>query len=119
MIDIIKSKSSKLVYTAGLRFTITQNSRDEQLMRSLIDFFNCGHLNKKNNNCFNFTVRKFTDLETKIIPFFIKFPILGVKLLNFQDFIKASKLINNKEHLTIEGLKKISEIKKSMNTKRI
>ena len=119
MIDIIKSKSSKLGITAGLRFTITQHSRDEQLMISLIDFFNCGHLNIRNNNCFNLTVRKFTDLDTKIIPFFKKYPIIGDKLLNFQDFIEASKLINNKDHLTIEGLKKISEIKNGMNTKRV
>ena len=119
MIDIIKSKSSKLGISAGLRFTITQHSRDEQLMISLIDFFNCGHLNKRNNNCFNLTVRKFTDLENKIITFFKKYPIIGDKLLNFQDFIEASKLINNKDHLTIEGLKKIREIKNGMNTKRV
>nr|YP_025865.1 intronic ORF at intron 1 of nad4 [Moniliophthora perniciosa]AAQ74268.1 intronic ORF at intron 1 of nad4 [Moniliophthora perniciosa] len=119
MIDIIKSKSSKLGITAGLRFTITQHFRDKQLMISLIDFFNCGHLNIRNNNCFNLTIRKFTDLDTKIIPFFSKYPIIGDKLLNFQNFIEASKLINNKDHLTIEGLKKINEIKNGMNTKRI
>lgn len=87
-------------------------------MKSLIDFFNCGHLNKRNNNCFNLTVRKFTDLENKIIPFFIKFPIIGEKLLDLQNFIEASKLIKNKDQLTIQGLKKISEIKNGMNTKR-
>ena len=116
MIDIIKSKSNKLGYAVGLRFTITQHSRDENLMLSLIDFFNCGHLNKKDNNYFDFTVRKFIEINTKIIPFFIKYPIKGEKFLNFQDFYEAGKLINNKDHLTIEGLKKISEIKSKMNT---
>ncbi len=119
MIDIIKSKSSKLGITAGLRFTITQHSRDKQLMISLIDFFNCGHLNIRNNNCFNLTIRKFTDLDTKIIPFFSKYPIIGDKLLNFQNFIEASKLINNKEHLSIDGIAKLVAIKNGMNTKRV
>ena len=119
MVDIIKSKSSKLGLTAGLRFTITQHSKDKELMMSLIDFFKCGHLNIRNDNSFNLTIRKFTDLDTKIIPFFNKYPIIGEKLLNFQDFIEVSKLIKNKDHLTNEGLTKINEIKNGMNTKRI
>jgi hypothetical protein len=89
MIDIIKSKSNKLGYAVGLRFTITQHSKDEKLMLNLIDFFNCGHLNKRDNKYFNLTVRKFTEINTIIIPFFIKFPIKGEKLLNFQDFYEA------------------------------
>lgn len=85
MIDILKSKSSKLGLTAGLRFIITQNSRDKILMLNLIDYLNCGHLNLK-NNCFNFTVRKFKDINNIIIPFFKKYPILGDKLINFHFF---------------------------------
>ena len=88
-------------------------------MLSLIDYFNCGHLNKRDNKYFNLTVRKFTEINTIIIPFFIKYPIKGEKLLNFQDFYEAGKLINNKDHLTIEGFKKISELKSKMNTKRV
>jgi hypothetical protein len=85
---------------------------------SLIDYFNCGNLNK-NNNCFNLTVRKFVDLDEKIIPFFHKYPIVGQKLLDFKDLCRVGELINKKNHLTIEGLKKISEIKNGMNTRRV
>ena len=97
---------------------ISQHFRDEQLMWSLIHYFNCGKLNK-NNNCFNLTIRKFADLNNKIIPFFIKYPIIGQKLLDFQDFCRVADLINKKDHLTIDGLKKISEIKSGMNTRRV
>ena len=116
LVNIRSKPKMKIGYSVELSFVITQHSRDEQLMLSLIDYFNCGHLNKKNNNCFNLTVRKFTDINTKIIPFFSKYTIKGDKLLNFQYFCEAGKLINNKDHLTIEGLKKISEIKSKMNT---
>ena len=71
----------------------------------------------KNNNCFNLTVRKFADIDTKIIPFFIKYT--GNKFLDFLDFCKVSKLVKEKKHLQIDGLKKISLIKSGMNTKRI
>ena len=72
----------------------------------------------KNNNCFNLTVRKFSDINTKIIPFFIKYQIRGNKYLDFQDFCKVSKLIKDKKHLEIEVLKKITLIRSRMNTKR-
>ena len=97
---------------------ISQHTRDELLLCSLINYFNCGKL-YKNNNCFNLTIRKFADIDTIIIPFFIKYPILGNKLLDFQDFCKVSKLVKEKKHLQIDGFKKISLIKSGMNTKRI
>ena len=52
-------------------------------------------------------------------PFFVKYPLHGIKVLDFQDFAKAGDIIKGKEHLTKEGLAKIEEIKSRMNTKRI
>jgi hypothetical protein len=40
-IDIYKDKT-KLGETAKLVFKISQHSKDEKLMRSLVDFFSCG-----------------------------------------------------------------------------
>ena len=45
-------------------------------------------------------IAKFTDINEKIIPFFDKYPIKGVKSLDFEDFKKVCKLIENKKHLT-------------------
>lgn len=55
----------------------------------------------------------------KIIPFFQKYPILGVKSLDFEDWCRVAKLINNKVHLTKEGFKTIRKIKAGMNKGRI
>jgi LAGLIDADG endonuclease len=90
---------------------ISQHARDELLLCSLINYFNCGKL-YKNNNCFNLTIRKFADIDTKIIPFFFKYPILGNKFLDFQDFCcppgggAVGKLVKEKKHLQINGIKK-------------
>ena len=118
IVDINKSKSNQIGYSVNLRIMISQHARDELLLCSLINYINCGKL-YKNNNSFNLTVRKFADIETKIIPFFIKYPILGNKFLDFQDFCKVSKLVKEKKHLQIDGFKKISLIKSGMNTKRV
>ena len=61
----------------------------------------------------------FSDINNKIIPFFIKYKIGGVKERDFLDFCRASDIIKAKGHLTPEGLKEISEIRGGMNRKRI
>ena len=51
-------------------FSISQHSRDADLLRYFIDFFACGgYYPRSNRNEGNFTVTKFSDIELKIIPF--------------------------------------------------
>ena len=87
IVDVAKSNSNKIGSSVNLRITISQHARDELLLCNLINYFNCGKL-YKNNNCFNLTIRKFADIDTKIIPFFLNYPIIGQKLLDFQDFCR-------------------------------
>jgi hypothetical protein len=44
--------------------------------------------------------------------------IEGVKAQDFADFKKVSVMVENKEHLTPEGLKKITKINSNMNLRR-
>jgi len=53
-------------------------------MKSLIEYFKCGNLLKKRETV-HFSITKFTDLTEKIIPFFEKYPVLGVKSKDFAD----------------------------------
>jgi len=59
----------------------------------------------------NFVVSRFSDITEKIIPFFDKYPLVGVKSLDYADFCKVADLIKNKAHLTTEGLSQIKQIK--------
>jgi hypothetical protein len=54
----------------------------------------------------------------KIVPFFDKYKIIGVKLQDYLDFKRVSELMKTKEHLTTLGLEKIKEIKEGMNKGR-
>ena len=98
-------------------FRITQHTRDEQFMRSLIVYLGCGNIHK-HREVFDYLVEKLSDINNKIIPFFNKYQIEGVKSKDFEDFCKAAELMRNKAHLTEEGLSKIREIKSGMNTGR-
>ena len=100
-----------------LIFQLTQHNRDEQLMRSLIEYFDCGNL-YKDREAFEYRVEKFSDIENKIIPFFSKNLIHGVKFLDYLDWCKAAELKKNKAHLTEEGLDQIRKIKAGMNKGR-
>lgn len=112
--------NTKLGFYAYLVFQITQHSRDVELMKSLISFFNCGRYTfRPNKNHGDFLVTTFSDVNDKIIPFFKKYKIAGVKERDFLDFCEASDIIKVKGHLTLKGLNKISELKEGMNRKRM
>ena len=101
-----------------LVFQLTQHHRDEQLMKSLIECFECGNI-YKDRNVLEYRVEKFSDIETKIIPFFSKNQIQGIKFLDYLDWCKASELIKTKAHLTEQGLYLIRKIKAGLNKERL
>jgi hypothetical protein len=116
-VRVSKSTSHSIGSQVQLRFQITQQNRDKKLMEKIQIYFNCGYLSER-NDIVDFHVTKIDDMLNIIIPFFEKYPILGVKLENFKDFCEIAKLVKNKEHLTEEGLEKIKLIKSKMNTLR-
>lgn len=65
-----------------------------------------------------FLVTGFSNTNTIIIKFFLKYKIRGVKLLDFNDFMLIASLVNRKLHLTQEGLDQIRKIKSRMNRLR-
>ena len=115
-VQIFKS-TTKTGEAVKLSFIITQHIRDEKLMISLIELLKCGKI-FKNRETFDFKVSKLSDILNKIIPFFKKYPILGMKALDFDDWCKVAELMKNKIHLTAEGLEEIRKIKAGMNRGR-
>jgi hypothetical protein len=66
----------------------------------------------------NFSVYKFSDNYEKIIPFFRKHNIFGVKSDDFKDWCKAAEIIKAKQHITIKGLNMLISLKSSINKGR-
>jgi len=115
-VDVYKSKARKQGMGVKLLFKLTQHSRDEYLMNSFINYFNCGNVYKFKQAC-DYKVVKISDIQEKIINFFKNYPILGVKSKDFEDFCLVSELLKKK--LTTDNLEKIIKIKKGMNKGRI
>jgi hypothetical protein len=89
------------------------HSRDLALLVKIQKFFGCGALYKvKNKNSLCYLVNSLDDLNK---PYFEKFSLLSQKAADFILFKRIVELMNNKSHLTEEGLQKIINIRASMN----
>ena len=115
----IPTTKSKLGYRVQLRFRITQHDRDIKLMETIIDYLQTGKIYKYGGkSAVSFTVVDFSHISNKIIPFFEKYPIIGVKYYDFLYWCKIHNLMSNGLHLTIEGIESIKNIKLGMNKSR-
>lgn len=116
-IRIIQSVKYTAGYQIQTRLRITQHTRDRALLYLIASYFDCGKI-ELSRNVENFCVSSYKEVVNIIIPFFNKYPLLGSKNLEFEDFCKVAELMKNKAHLTTEGIEKIKEIKNKMNSLR-
>ena len=98
-VTVINSANRRLGFQVQLAFRLTQHSRDEELLKSLIEYYGCGNI-YKDRETFEYRVIKFSDIKDKIIPFFLKYKIIGVKSQDFQDWCKCAEIVKKKDHLT-------------------
>ena len=143
-INNLKSKlSEKIYFKVVLNFKLCLHIRDEEVIKGLFNYLNLnqdqfsseisiprfGEKVKedikrskfiyKTENTISLHVSKFSDIENIIIPFFEKYPISGIKSLDFLDFKKVAEIVKTKGHLTPEGFKTIENINSKMNHRRV
>ena len=119
LVGVSQSRSNKLNEKVELIFQLTQHSRVQNFIKSLVNYFRCVQY-KVRANCEagDFKVTKFSDIVDKIIPFFQKHHVHGVKIKDFYNFCEVAEIMKNKAHFTASGLEKIKKIKAGMNTGR-
>lgn len=116
-VNIIRSPIRRTGFQIKLNFTISQHVRDEQLIRSLVEYFDCGKIYLGKEAVW-FVVTKYSDISDKIIPFFQEHKILGVKSKDFEDFCNVADIMKDQSHLNPKGLEQIKKIKEGMNKGR-
>jgi len=120
-IIIRESKSYKLKKQVVCSFHVTQHIKDIKLINLLSKFFNCGtvYLRSNSSERCDFVVQDINSILSKIIPHFDNYPILNLKYEDYICFKKALKIIQLKQHLTLEGLNKIKNFNLEMNSNRL
>ena len=116
---VATSESTTEGLNVRLRFIVSQDSRDEDLMKSLITYFDCGACEKAKDGMVYYRVTKFADNHGKILAFFSKHQLAGVKAKDFDDWCFIADLIQTKAHLTKEGSNQIINLKARMNKGRV
>ena len=110
---------ARLPRKISLLFQIAQHIRDSKLIKGFVVYFGGGRYYESLDD--NMSYYKCENLDIfldKIIPFFKKYPILGVKAKDFADFVFVADLMKRKVHLTEKGFKQILLIKNGMNKGR-
>jgi len=63
-------------------------------------------------------VRSLADLSQRIIPFFEQNPLRTAKAREFEKFSTVVRMMNQRRHLTVEGLSYIAGLAETMNFRR-
>jgi len=113
-VSISKNKNLNTGWRAKLYFEIHIHNKDLVLLEQIQKFFCVGKIYKKNNNTISYLVESVKDLQV-IREHFEKYPLHTKKRADFELWVKILDLIQNKEHLTLEGLHKIVAIRASLN----
>lgn len=130
-ISLYPNKQRKAGYAVSLVFSLSQHTRDIELLERLVNYLGCGIIREVHNrDTAEWVIAKSADINLKLIPFLTKHtlsasrppgtpwsPSGGVKLLDFERFKKAYNLIEKKMHLTSEGISSIKAIKDAMYTR--
>ncbi|KAG0121836.1 cytochrome oxidase I intronic ORF 5 [Tuber indicum] len=114
--DAEGSFTVSVLKNVNARFKITAHITDLDLMLNLKQFF-CEDIGKMENfkDTCTYCVNKLKDILEIIIPHFDKYPLATQKLADYMLFKEIVSLMKNKEHLTLDGLKKIISYKASLN----
>lgn len=82
-------------------FNITQLMQDKLLLQAINLYFNnTGGVYSRQNGVGTVSFRDLTALQNAIIPYFNKYPLLGVKSLAFQHWVRIVHLVCEKNHLS-------------------
>ena len=85
----------------GCEFVIAQKSGDLILMQAINKYFenSCTLYTERKDEVLVLMVRNLSVLNNLIIPFFIKYPLVGTKSYEFEKFKQLVELILTKKHI--------------------
>ena len=114
-VRVLESTSQKTGWVIKPTFAIKLHKRDEELLAKIKLYFNNIGTIIVDERFAYYSVNSKHEILKSIIPHFKKYPLLTQKAADLILFKQAMELVNNKTHLTVEGLNKIINIKASMN----
>lgn len=116
MVRIRKNSKYRTGWTVVAIFSIVLDKKDLPLLEGIKSHFGgLGSIKSNGKGTFSYRIESSEQISNVILPYFNKYPLITQKLGDYLLFRQVVELMNNKEHLTYEGLNKIVSIKASIN----
>ena len=112
------NKNSDRLPEVRLIFEIELREDDEPILHEIQKVLDCGNIYRLEYERYSkwrphvkLKISNFTDISSKVIPFFQRYPLQAKKRLQFKQFCQVAELIRTKRHLTPEGIEEIRALK--------
>ncbi len=109
-------------HTMGWQVVLTFNvsQKESYILSQFKKILGCGRIvERKCDGLHMYVVSNPIAIKENVIPFFRKFRFLSqTKKNNFSIFCQISELVFEKKHLTINGMRKIVELREKLNEGR-
>ena len=120
-IGIVPSRETKTGWQVIYFFKVSQNPIGREILEEIKKRLNCGYIKQNSqtdltDSSLAFVVRDLSSIRDKVIPFFDG--KLFIKRESFTKFKQVIDLVNQKKHLTKEGMTEILTIAYSMNSQK-
>ena len=113
-LSIVKNKAMKHGYRVQVIFSIELHLKDKALLEQIYSYFGVGEVVQTGSELIRYHVRSIKELKV-LINHFDSYPLITQKFADYQLWKQAINIIQEKRHLTLEGLKQLVAIRASIN----
>lgn len=123
-VPIQRNVTASVGWQVQPQFVVTQGASGLGALEVIRDYFGCGLINRNERRdnhrepLYRYIVRRFSDLDEIIVPFFTRFPLVTAKRENFDKFVAVLELMKRRRHLDERGLLEIASIVETMNHRK-
>lgn len=115
MLNLWKRSQFSTGWQVLASFSIKLHAKDLPLLEAIQAYFGgIGSIKKGEKNTFMYTVSSIKDIAV-IIAHFSDYPLITQKRADFELFKRAVTIIQRGDHLTLEGLQEIVNLRASLN----
>jgi hypothetical protein len=120
-ISVVRNAGCELGWQVQHEFAVTQAATSRPALDLLREVFGCGRIieNRRHDNhrvhLLRFSVKRRRDLAERVIPFFEVRPLRTAKQLDFEKFATVVRWMDDGEHLSENGLRRIARVTEQMN----
>jgi LAGLIDADG endonuclease len=123
-ISVVRNPGCRLGWQVQHEFAVTQLAPSRAALEHLVEVFGCGRIVEQHrtddhrDRLLRFSVKRRSDLMTKVIPFFEASPLRTAKQGDFERFAHVLRIMQAGEHLSEEGLRHIASVTEAMNRRQ-